>query len=330
MSKGFWGADETGEQKPMWPQVLRPSRTGIPGTAGDQSANTYATNEGWVKRWPFGTEVLVAIQGLADKLGVSNVATMLFGSILGTAADGSGKLVNAAFQGLSLKVAFNEPVEVTDAPTLSLISSNASVANITLSYNAALSAANTQGLLVFENTEFTLANAGYVSQNLVVNSSSTVTGWDGIVDLTGNVVANGVPTSVALAVPIYQEKPVQTVTIPVGTATNTVNQFVKFAVTFNEAVVLTTTPSLTAIGDGNTAPVGNLTLTFTATGSNLALGNLVFSSPSTDFSAIVNAAVYTINASSNVQGWAGIKNAIGGTVANQLIVANTFTVTTVE
>jgi pullulanase/glycogen debranching enzyme len=53
----------------------------------------------------------------------------------------------------------------------------------------------------------------------------------------------------------------------------------------------------------------------------------VFSSPSTNFSAIVNAAVYTINASSNVQNWAGIKNAIGGTVVNQLIVANTFTVT---
>jgi hypothetical protein len=324
MSKGFWGADETGEQKPMWPQVLRPART-VQNI--DQSANTFATNSGWTKQFPWGTEVLVAIRGLADKLGVANLASLVFGTIAGTAADGSGKLVNAAAQSLTVVVGFNEPVAITDTPTLSMISSNASVANITLSYNAALSAANTTGKVVFANLNFTLASAGYVSQNLVANDSSVVTGWDGIVDLTGNVVANGVPAGMEIVVPVYQEKPVQTATTRVGTASNTVDQTIAFAIKFNEAVVLTTTPSLTAIGDGNTAPVGNLTLTYTATGSNLALGNLVFSSPVTDFSAVVNAAVYTINASSNVQNWAGIKNAIGGTVANQLIVANTFTVT---
>jgi hypothetical protein len=324
MSKGFWGADTTGEQKPMWPQVLRPART-VQNI--DQSANTFATESGWTKKFPWGDEVLVAIRGLATKLGVANVATLFFGTIAGTAGDGSGKLVNTTAQSLTVIVPFNEPVAISGTPTLSLISSNASVANITLSYNAALSAANTTGKVAFANLNFALSSAGYVGQNLVANSSSTVTGWETIVDLTGNTVANGVPAAISAAVPIYQEKPVQTVTIPVGTATNTTAQFVKFAVKFNQAVVLTTTPSLTAIGNGNTAPVGNLTLTYTATGSDLALGNLVFSSPSTNFSAIVNAAVYTINASSNVQNWAGIKNAIGGTVANQLIVANTFTVT---
>jgi hypothetical protein len=46
----------------------------------------------------------------------------------------------------------------------------------------------------------------------------------------------------------------------------------------------------------------------------------------TDFNN-VNAGIYTINTTSVLTGWDGIKNSIGGVVANSIIVANTFTVT---
>lgn len=331
MSKEFWGSDTTSEVKPQWPRVRRPAR--VDGLANNQdlSANTYATEMGWTKKWPWGEEVIVALRGLATKLGIANVDAAIVWTLAGTAGDGSGLLVNAAGQSLTLVVTFNEPVEVTGVPTLDLTATGSGRANVTLSYNAALSAANTLGKLVFENTDISLAHANYANSNLVVNSSSVVSGWDGIVDLLdSNAVANGIPTATSIVLPVYQEKPVHTGTLRVGTAANTTNQTIGFELRYNQACVVTGTPSIKIIGDANSNPIGNTpTLYFRSThaSTNVAGGNLVFTTNSADFSALVNAAIFTLNSSANLTGFSGIKNAIGGTVVNGILVANTFTVT---
>jgi hypothetical protein len=304
------GADTTNEQKPDWPHLR---------DAANTTANTFAGDSGWVFRHPWGDETLYAIGNLGTKLGIANLAAIAVLTLAGTAGDGSGKLVNAAAQGLSLVITFNEPVTLSGTPTLDLISGNS--ANITLSYNAALSDV-TQGKVAFGNTSFSLASALYGPDTLTINASSTVTGWQNIKDAaTANVVANGVPAAVSLVVDTYQEKPVASAPTRVGTPTNTTNQTLAFAIKFNQAVVLSTTPTVRAIGNANTP--GNVVLTYAFTNGT---GNLVFSKANNDFSTIVNNGIYTVNATSTLTGWNGIKNAIGGVAANVVVGANTHTI----
>lgn len=317
MSKGLWGADTTDERKPTWPWV----------SEYIGNANCFATGGGWTLRWPWGDEVIVALSNLTTKLGTANVAsaaTITIGS--------TGLLVNAATQSLYLLVDFNEAVTVgTPAPTLSLISGDGTSANITLTYNVAGSDA-TAGRILFGNAGFTLAAAGYAANSLVANSSSVVTNWNQITDAaTANLVANGVPAAVSVVIPVYQQLPVHTGTARVGTAANTAGQYLSFVLKFNQAVVLSTVPLLTAIANTGTAAVANVVLTYTGTGSSLALGNLVFVSAAQDYSTLVANAQYCVNAlSTNASTlWTGIKNAIGGVAANLVVVANTFTVTLV-
>jgi hypothetical protein len=237
-------------------------------------------------------------------------------------------LVNAASQALHVVVGFNEAVTVSGTPTLQLISGNASHSNVTASYNSAASNLSS-GKVVFSNQSFTLAQVGYAANSLVVNSTSVVSGWDGISDAgNANDVANGIPSSFSLSIPIYQEKPVHVATLRVGTANSSVNGQIGFALDFNELLVLggnSEAITLRAIADAN-ATNGNLVCTLNVSASNLALGNLVFQSAVTDFNN-VNAGIYTINTTSVLTGWDGIKNSIGGVVANSIVVANTFTVT---
>lgn len=312
MSKGNWGADQTDERKPTWPWVSE--YVGY--------ANCFATGGGWTVRWPWGDEVIVALSNLTTKLGNSSIGSLTYTPISGM------YLVNAASQALHVVVGFNEAVTVSGTPTLQLISGNASHSNVTASYNSAASNLSS-GKVVFSNQSFTLAQVGYAANSLVVNSTSVVSGWDGISDAgNANDVANGIPSSFSLSIPIYQEKPVHVATLRVGTANSSVNGQIGFALDFNELLVLggnSEAITLRAIADAN-ATNGNLVCTLNVSASNLALGNLVFQSAVTDFNN-VNAGIYTINTTSVLTGWDGIKNSIGGVVANSIIVANTFTVT---
>ena len=311
MSKGNWGADTTDERKPTWPWVAE--YIGY--------ANCFATGSGWTIRWPWGDEVLVALSNLSTKLGVANVT-----QVIAWAYPTAGYLVNVAAQTLQVAISFNEAVAVSGTPTLVLIST-AGQANITLSYNAA-SSNLASGKLVFGNTNFTLGAAGYAANTLVVNSTSSVANWNTITDVaTANAVANGVPAASSLVITVKQEKPVHVATLRVGSANSSVNGQLGFALDFNQAIVIsgnTAAISLRAIADAN-AVNGNLVCSYVAASSNLSLGNLVFQSALTDFTN-ANAAIYTINSTSVLAGFDGIRNDIGGVTLNTIAVANTFTV----
>ena len=313
MSKGLWGADTTDERKPTWPWVSE--YIGY--------ANCFATGGGWTVRWPWGDEVIVALSNLTTKLGNASILTTGLALLNPT----TGYFVNAATREAELAVMFNEAITVTGTPTLQLITTGVGEANVVLSYNSTASVL-TAGKLVFSNGDFSLGTGNFASSNLVVNSSSIVAGWDGIKDAgNANVVANGIPAAVSTAFVVYQQKPIHTATLRVGTANNSVNGQIGFALKFNEAVVLggNTVPiTMLAIGNAN-AVDGNVSLSLNVTASNTSLGNLVFQSAVIDFSN-VNAAIYTINSTSTLAGWSGIRNAIGGVVTNSVIVANTFTI----
>ena len=315
MSKGLWGADTTDERKPTWPWVSE--YIGY--------ANCFATGGGWTVRWPWGDEVIVALSNLTTKLGTANES-----GIEVYALPAAGYLINASSQTLQVLVNFNEGVHVTGTPTLDLIST-AGEANITLSYNASVSALDA-GRVVFGNASFTLGTAGYASDTLVANSSSPVGNWDTIHDAASGVaVANGIPAALSLTIPVYQDVPVHVATLRVGTAQDTTNQQIGLALDFNSDVVVTGTPFVIAIGPNT--DIANTKLSYNAAASNTALGNLVFQSlANLDFSALTGNCQFTLTtngASTNAtDGWTGISGPapVLKVVAHGVIVANTFTV----
>jgi hypothetical protein len=315
MSKGNWGADTTDERKPTWPWVSE--YIGY--------ANCFATGGGWTVRWPWGDEVIVALSNLTTKLGTATETEVLLGTIGGSYA----VLANVSGEAVSVIVAFNEAVHVTGTPTLDLVST-AGEANITLSYNAASSNLET-GKVVFSNQSFTLGTAGYAGNTLIADANSTVSNWDTIHDAASSVaVANGIPSGLQLVIPVYQEKPVHVATLRVGTAKDTTNQQIGFALDFNDVVQVTGVPYIIAIGPNT--DIANTKLSYNAAASNLALGNLVFQSDPTDFSALTGNCQFTLTtngASTNSSdGWSGIKGPLPleSVVAHGVIVANTFTV----
>ena len=299
MSKGNWGADTTDERKPTWPWVSE--YIGY--------ANCFASGGGWTVRWPWGDEVIVALSNLTSKLGTANASAVLV-----YAYPAVGYLANTALQDLYVQVDFNEAVHVTGTPTLDLISTTGaanggSPANVTLSYNAAASDL-TAGRVVFGNGNFSLNSVGYGNDTLVANSSSVVSAWIAIHDAVSAVaVANGIPAASSLTIPVYQAVPVHVATLRVGAAQDTTNQTIGFALDFNEAVVVTGTPFVIAIGPNT--DIANTKLSYDAATSNLSLGNLVFKSAATqDFSALTGNCQFTLatnGASVNAtDGWAGI------------------------
>lgn len=320
MSTGNWGADTTNESKPQWPIVQEHTTNG--------ASDVVATEKGWVKKYAWGgSEVLVAISNLNTKLGLPNVADVYV--VTTGVLDNTAPLSNTTGQALELILSFNEAVTVTDGhlPTISLIC-NSAAANVTLTYNVADSDTTT-GKLIFRNDNFSLAHADYVPSKLVLNSSCTLTHFDNIYDAgtnaAANVVANTIPASVSKTFYVYQATPIHTNTTRVGTAVDTANQFVSFAIKFNEPITLSgATPTIVA--QATTEVTANLVLTYTATGSNLALGNLVFVSTAQNFSALTQNGVFTANSTNTPGNWASIHNAIGGHPVNGIVVANTFTV----
>ena len=303
-----WGGNSNNEKKPVWRWLTRGD--------GNKSANVFATTKGWMMRWPWGDEVLVGIGGLSKNLANATMAAIEFLS--------PSYIANSTNQTIKLRVLFNEAVTVTGTPTVDL-TSNGATANVRLTY-ASSESDLTAGKLVFTNTTLDKSSAA-IGEAFTANANSVLTGWDGIKDAgNANAVTNAIGTFTKTVV-VKQAVPVHTATLRVGTATNTANQMIGFVVKFNQAVTLTGVPTIVAIGDANAAM--NLVLSYVSTGSNVAAGNLVFKSAATDFSAKTMNVVFTINATSTLTGWAGIRNDINGTPANALLVANTFTVTTV-
>lgn len=321
MSKGNWGADTTDERKPTWPWVAE--YIGY--------ANCFASGGGWTVRWPWGDEVIVALSNLTTKLGTANEAGLAV-----YALPAAGYLVNSAAQSLQVLVEFNEAVTVSGVPTLSLISATGAAnggnpANVALSYNASVSDL-TAGRVVFGNNTFSMAAGGYGGDSLVANSSSIVANWDTIEDAgsTANV-ANGIPAALSLTIPVYQAVPIQTLTLRAGTAQDTVNQAIGFELDFNQALTITGTPFVIAIGP-NTG-IANTKLSYVAASSNTANGQLVFKSAANlDFSALTGNCAFTLTTNgasvNTTDGWTGIVGPapVLGVVLHAIVVANTFTV----
>src|SRR5690606_5319678 len=111
----IWGPKST-EGKPNYRWLTR---------GHGNTANVFATERGWVHRWPWGDEVLIGIGQLNEDLGVPNLAEVFVADT---------PVVNAAAQTLRFLLQFNEAVNVNGTPTVAAIAADANVANVTLSY----------------------------------------------------------------------------------------------------------------------------------------------------------------------------------------------------
>ena len=58
-----WGRDPIESNKPKWPWLRKGGSKMFGNNSSNNLANTYATEQGWTFRWPWGEEVLVAIGG---------------------------------------------------------------------------------------------------------------------------------------------------------------------------------------------------------------------------------------------------------------------------
>jgi hypothetical protein len=157
-----WGATTSNESKPKW-------------LTDAQKENTFATQSGWVYRNPDTglEEVIVAIRNLegsgssTTKLGYASVSKVSFST--GTYTAGTTK---------SIKVEFNEKVNVTGNPTLVVTGSVAGA--VTATY-ASQNAAKT--VLTFE---FTVPAAG---DTLSVGAQSITLAGGTIVETSGSEAA---------------------------------------------------------------------------------------------------------------------------------------------
>lgn len=310
-----WGANTTDESKPSW----RWLRKGL-----GQISKVYATKKGWVYKWPWGEEVIVAIGGLSTALGNSSISALQpLSRLVGLTA----YFANTTSQNVRLAVLFNEPVTVQNGtPTLTLLANNVDTANVALSYISEESTP-AEGYLVFGAA---VDGSGYTPGRAVIaNSSSTLSGWDKIVDAeTANAVANAVAGTATFVV--KQAVPVHIGTEPIVTeVVKAENAQINFWINFNQAVTVATPyPTIRAIS--NTESVANSTLVYDPVGSAPANGNLHFVSAETDWSALEANVLFTCNSTSTLANWSSIRNDIDGTPANALLVANTITVVTEE
>jgi hypothetical protein len=269
----------------------------------------------------------VALSNLTTKLGTANEAGAY---VVASYYPVAGYLVNSASQSVGVLISFDEAITVgAPAPTLQLIS-NAGEANVVLAYNVAASDL-TAGKLVFANTNFSAATAGYGDDKLVVNSTSITANWTSIKDAGSNVaIATSIPAAVTLSIPIYQAIPTQGAAVRYGTATANTGQKIGFALDWSEGLVVTGTPGVIAVAP-NTS-YANLMLSYVAAASNLTVGNLVFQSAAQDFSAVTANVLYTLatdgtslNAATKLDTIVGAELG-SANVANAIYVGNTFSV----
>ena len=139
----LWGTEDTLEGKPKIHGRSLLDATQTPGEL-DPRTGIYATTAGWVQGGVGRTgknlmpEVLVAIRGLTTRTGAAGTADAGFGAAAHVAADITSFNWNistwsrAAGGTLSVTANFNEAVDVTGTPRLTVV--NDSRANHTLSY----------------------------------------------------------------------------------------------------------------------------------------------------------------------------------------------------
>lgn len=300
----IWG-NTTNESKPSWTWLE------------NRLSNVVATPQGWVYKWPWGDEVLIAIGGLTTELGVPTQVGVELVSLV---------LANSVSSNIAFRLLFNEPLTVNGTPTLVAISSNTSLlANVTLVYDATASDLSA-GQIVFANNAANLGTGAIVSNavTLTVNTTSVFDGSAVFDAETGNAVSNTLVIA-SNTVAITEFVPGLVKIFAVGALTNAAAQTVSFALDYNAGLAVTGTPTVKAISS-NSEVVANLTLSYSNTLSNLTAGNLVFVAANTDLSA-ADTLVFTVNASSVLVGFAGIKDASGNVVQNTLLgFANTLTV----
>ena len=167
-----WGANTSNSARPSWSYL-----TGQNGQIGNL-ANVFATTGGWAHRWPWGDELLVAL----DSLNPGPTAQQV---LAGTAPR------PGTAQTVQITVQFNEAVAVAGTPTIVAIGTGGA-ANVTLSY-ASASSNVVNGTLVFNNTNVDLT--GDNSLSLVINTSSVLGSWTGI---TGAINANATTNTLAV------------------------------------------------------------------------------------------------------------------------------------
>lgn len=154
----------------------------------------------------------------------------------------------------------------------------------------------------------------------LANTFATDSGWahrwpwgDEILVAIGGLATNlGVATLVDLLVS----------TAPVA---NAASQVVQVAALFNEPVTVTGTPTVVAIGTG----VANATLTYSSADSDLTKGFVVFKSAPLDLAAVAVDSTFTVNATSTLAVWSGIKDAGNANAVANSVGTLTATVTVV-
>lgn len=300
--------------KPLWRWLTANSHAnGTP-----KSANVAATSRGWEMKWPWGNELLAAVKNLTVDLGTAALSALYLLN------EETGPLPNLAAQTVEVLVDFNELVAVTGTPTLVAISNTAGVANVTLTYSSTDSDLSL-GKLVFKNAASALGGAVGAGAKLTVNSTSTAAGWAGITDSGSNVVANGVTGSFSVDIPVTTALPFQSVNLAGANLANAAGQVLQFTLGFNRPVLVTGTPTISAIGLwSNSVAHANVTVSYVPSLSNE--NSLVFQSAAQDFSAATINLSFTVNSSSVLTGFAGITDLNGNVAANTISTANTQTV----
>ncbi len=327
---GQWGANTSNAAKPSWGYLTDMHR----GALGN-SANVFADSRGWVLRHPWGDEVLVAISDLSASLG----GPVIVGALVLTSP-----LSNVQSTNVEVLLLTSEAVNVNGVPTIVALTNDGNAgqaANLVLSYSAALSDPSAGKLVFVNSTAGLLGNnnatvngviTGNGSHTLTINASSTF-GGQLIVDKEQDDAGNLTPANVSTT---FANAYAQTMTISAyhpglgnsstGTGLNSAilagaqphpvaAQTVSFTLQYNEALTVTGTPLVLAIGTGLAA---NVNLAYNAASSNTTNGTLIFSN--TNVSLVGdNSASFVLNSTSTLVGWDGIVGAVSGNAAQNTL-----------
>ena len=207
----LWGLNDTLADKPKIHGRSLLAAVQTPGTV-DPRTGIYATTAGWVQSGVGRTgknlmpEVLVAIRGLTTRTGAAGTAEAGFGAAAHVAADITSINWNisswsrAAGGTLSVTANFNEAVDVTGTPQLTVV--NAARANHTLSYASGTGSNRLTFTLVIAAAHASLqagdvlsvgANAMALNSGTIVDDvgagNSVITNSAGIGTATGTITA---------------------------------------------------------------------------------------------------------------------------------------------
>jgi len=185
-----WGSSDTDEAKPKW-------------LTTEQQRAVYATSSGWVQPAQAGSgdpEVLVAIRGLSTRTSTAGDVTGLNVADISSINWNISEYSRAAGGTLSVTVNYNEEVDVTGTPQLTVV--NDSRADHTLSYASGTGTNRLTFTLVIAAAHASLqagdvisigANAVSLNSGTVkekgTNTNATITSSAGIGTAAGTITA---------------------------------------------------------------------------------------------------------------------------------------------